>query len=182
MVHCWQSQSPSFTLYEDLRAETTADPTLVSLHQKLEVGELAAKLGYIDGLSTFNIRSMCWTLPPRCLLSWQPHRGHEGIQKTLHRLCRDFHVPRDRAVVEEYVRSCTICQRNKTEHLLLAGLVQPPQVPSQVWVDISMDFIEGLLGGSLLEGSTLHTACPPIHCCSCSTCLLHRDCPSTWPT
>jgi hypothetical protein len=42
------------------------------------------------------------------------------------------------------VRSCTMCQRNKTETLQPAGLPQPLDVPSQVWADISMDFIEGL--------------------------------------
>jgi hypothetical protein len=42
------------------------------------------------------------------------------------------------------VRSCTTCQRNKTETLQPAGLLQPLDVPSQVWADISMDFIERL--------------------------------------
>jgi hypothetical protein len=70
--------------------------------------------------------------------------GHEGIQKTLHRLRADFYIPCDRALVQDWVRSCATCQRNKTETLQPAGLLQPLEVSSQVWVDISMDFIEGL--------------------------------------
>jgi hypothetical protein len=36
-----------------------------------------------------------------------------------------------------------ICQRNKTEHLHPAGLLQPLEVPSSVWAHVSMDFVEG---------------------------------------
>lgn len=40
--------------------------------------------------------------------------------------------------------SCSPCQRNKTDHLHLAGLLQPLPIPSMVWADISMDFIDRL--------------------------------------
>jgi hypothetical protein len=62
----------------------------------------------------------------------------------LQRLRADFYITSDRAVVRDYVRACTTCQRNKTEALQPAGLLQPLEVPSQVWADIAMDFIEGL--------------------------------------
>ena len=70
--------------------------------------------------------------------------AHEGTQKTLQQLRRDFIIDTDRTVVRNFVRSCTTCQRNKTETLHPAGLLQPLEVPTQVWSDISMDFIEHL--------------------------------------
>jgi hypothetical protein len=70
--------------------------------------------------------------------------GYEGVHKTLHRLRADFYIPRDHALVQDWVRTCTTCQRNKTLSQQPGGLLQPLEVPSQVWADISMDFIEGL--------------------------------------
>jgi hypothetical protein len=70
--------------------------------------------------------------------------GHEGVQKTLLRLGTEFFVEHDRRVVRDYVRACATCQRNKTEALHPVGLLQPLPVPSRVWADISMDFVEAL--------------------------------------
>jgi hypothetical protein len=44
--------------------------------------------------------------------------------------------------VREHVWGCEVCQRNKTEHLHPASLLQPLPVSSTVWSDISMNFIE----------------------------------------
>ena len=70
--------------------------------------------------------------------------GHEGVQKTLHRLRSDFYIPGDRSLVQDWVRTCDTCQHNKTHNLRPAELLQPLDVPSQVWADNSMDFVEGL--------------------------------------
>lgn len=72
------------------------------------------------------------------------HTGHEGVERTLHRLCTDFFTPHAKQVVQEFVSTCSTCQRNKTEHLHPAGLLQSLPVPTQVWEDIAMDFIKGL--------------------------------------
>jgi IS30 family transposase len=41
-------------------------------------------------------------------------------------------------VIQQYVASCTICQKNKADTL------SPLPIPCQVWDDITMDFIKGL--------------------------------------
>lgn len=42
------------------------------------------------------------------------------------------------------VRHCTICQASKYDTSALPGPLQPLTVLTEVWVDISMDFITGL--------------------------------------
>jgi hypothetical protein len=56
----------------------------------------------------------------------------------------DFLIPGDKALVQEFVRDCAVCQQNKTSHLRPSGLLQPLPVPSMIWSDLAMDFIEAL--------------------------------------
>lgn len=70
--------------------------------------------------------------------------GHEGIHRTLHRLHRDFHFPNMRRLVQDFVRACPTCQRYKSEHLHPAGLLLPLPIPTAVWADIGLDFVEAL--------------------------------------
>ena len=46
--------------------------------------------------------------------------------------------------IENYVGMCVICQQHKCSTLSLPRLLQPLQVPSLVWDDLIMDFIERL--------------------------------------
>lgn len=45
--------------------------------------------------------------------------------------------------IKDMVASCTNCQQHKYETLSLSGYLQPLPIPSQVWTNISMDFIVG---------------------------------------
>jgi hypothetical protein len=47
-------------------------------------------------------------------------------------------------LVRQYVRKCLVCQQNKVENVKSPGLLQPLLVPFAPFIDINMDFIEGL--------------------------------------
>ena len=46
--------------------------------------------------------------------------------------------------IQQYIQQCDTCNGNKYQTLSSAGLLLPLPIPSQVWDDLSMNFIEGL--------------------------------------
>jgi hypothetical protein len=70
--------------------------------------------------------------------------GHSGVNATYHRLKRHFVWKGMKTDVESYIKQCTICQQAKHSNTHPTGLLQPLPIPSGVWQDLSMDFIEGL--------------------------------------
>jgi hypothetical protein len=73
-----------------------------------------------------------------------PHGGHSGLYKTYRRLAANVYWVGMKGRVQEYVRSCDICQRQKYLASSPGGLMQPLPIPERIWEDISMDFITGL--------------------------------------
>jgi hypothetical protein len=137
--------APSFKLLDDLRAHLAADKNLQDLRREILDGTHDAVWAVKDDLITRSGRIFLPASSPSLpeILAGAHGAGHEGVQKTLHQLRKDFFVPGARSAVQDYVRSRATCQRHKSEQLHPAGLLQPLDVPSAVWSDISMDFIEG---------------------------------------
>jgi transposase InsO family protein len=100
----------------------------------------------VDGMVAFEGRLYIPPVSPLLqeILAAVHNDGHEGIHRTLHRLRRDFHFPNMRRLVQDFVKACVTCQQYKSDHLRPAGLLQPLPVPSVVWADIGIDFIEAL--------------------------------------
>ncbi|KAJ9527530.1 hypothetical protein QJQ45_025738, partial [Haematococcus lacustris] len=73
-----------------------------------------------------------------------PISGHLGRDKTYAQLSRHFFWPRMAASVHNYVRTCTHCQRNKSNTAKPIGLLQPLPIPQHRWEHVSMDLITQL--------------------------------------
>ncbi|KAF7821688.1 Transposon Ty3-G Gag-Pol polyprotein [Senna tora] len=69
--------------------------------------------------------------------------GHFGITKTLDVLHEHFFWPKMKHDVGRICAKCITCRKAKSR-VLPHGLYTPLPVPSEPWVDISMDFVLGL--------------------------------------
>ncbi|KAF7815025.1 Transposon Ty3-I Gag-Pol polyprotein [Senna tora] len=69
--------------------------------------------------------------------------GHFGVDKTLALLHEHFYWPKMRKYVVSVCAKCVTCKHAKSK-VQPHGLYSPLPVPSQPWVDISMDFVLGL--------------------------------------
>ena len=67
--------------------------------------------------------------------------GHLGQEKTLELITRNYYWPRMRMFVNEYVRTCEACTRNKTPRHAPHGQLHPLPIPAGPWKSVSMDFI-----------------------------------------
>jgi len=136
--------TPAFQFYDDLRHELATAPHLREFRDTVVV-ERGAPWRVANGLVMHGARVYIPASSTMLNAAVQlTHAGHEGVQKTLQRLRQDFFIDHDRRIVHEFVGASNTCQRNKTDHLHPASLLQPLDVPTKVWADISMDFIEGL--------------------------------------
>ena len=67
--------------------------------------------------------------------------GHPGIHRTLALVEDSYYWPHLRDDVEAYVKTCLVCQQDKVEQQVPAGLLEPPPIPDRPWESVSLDFI-----------------------------------------
>jgi hypothetical protein len=70
--------------------------------------------------------------------------GHSGVLPTYTRLKRLFSWHGMKTGVEDFVKQCSVCQQAKHSLSKPAGLLQPLPIPTGIWRELTMDFVEGL--------------------------------------
>ena len=70
--------------------------------------------------------------------------GHEGQQKTVELVTRNFWWPGVTKEVKQYMEGCDTCQQNKNRTEQLAGKLMPNSIPEKPWAHILADFITKL--------------------------------------
>lgn len=142
--------TPVFSWVQDIKQEHTSDPHVQTLLGQLKRGELDA-MQYTDKDGILFYKGRFYFSPNSpfrskvlTLLHNSPWGGHSGYHKTYHRVKSDFYWPGLKATVRAHIRECDMCQRTKVDNMNPAGLLQPLNIPNQIWESISMDFIEGL--------------------------------------
>lgn len=143
---CAAISLPQWDLFESVKTEQAKSEEVQLLLKKIQNNEASSPWTSREGIllnknrifipkPSFLVDRIISTIHNSC---------HEGYQKTLHRITRDFFWTGMRRDVVNYVSSCLTCQRHKVEQLQPAGLLQPLPIPHHIWSDISMDFVEGL--------------------------------------
>lgn len=77
------------------------------------------------------------------IISELHNEGHVGRDRTLQLVTLSYFWPTLRRDVERFVERCRVCQQAKGK-ASNAGLYLPLPIPTQLWTDISMDFVLGL--------------------------------------
>ena len=67
--------------------------------------------------------------------------GHLGQDKMLELIAREYIWPGMREFVNEYVRTCDTCRRNKTPRRRHHGQLHLLPIPKDPWQSVSMDFV-----------------------------------------
>lgn len=132
------SAAAGSTLISQIRAGYTGDPDLPALTNALHQADglyLHEEAVYVPA----SLRARVIHLHHDS--AWA---GHPGARRCIDLIRRNYWWPTLVADVEEYVRTCTICQANKPSNQRPAGLLQPLPVPARRWQVVTTDLITEL--------------------------------------
>ncbi|KAK8957341.1 hypothetical protein KSP39_PZI000693 [Platanthera zijinensis] len=141
---------PVIASLDDIQAEVLQDPALRAIVEALQQGQATEDGYHLLGTRLYYRGRLVIpaTSPWRATMIREFHAsptgGHAGILRTLQRVKANVFWKGLQRDVQQFVKECDICQRQKYETTSPAGLLTPLEIPHQIWDTVSMDFIEGL--------------------------------------
>jgi len=134
---------------QNLIKEAEQDDKLKAIVERIQRGEVPSGFTYKHGVLWLGDRVVIAensTWIPKLLEEYNqtPQGGHAGFYRTYRSLVANLYWKGMKNMVQQFVRACDTCQRQKYIATTPNGLLQPLQIPERVWEDISMDFITGL--------------------------------------
>ncbi|TYK16772.1 Transposon Ty3-G Gag-Pol polyprotein [Cucumis melo var. makuwa] len=134
-----------------IKEEVEKDARLMKIIAELNSNDNQqdSKFNICNGMLKYKDRlviSQSSKLIPQVLHSYHDSAvgGHSGFLRTYKRIAGELHWKGMKIVIKKYCAKCLICQRNKTLCLSPAGLLLLLSIPTLIWNDISIDFVEGL--------------------------------------
>ena len=73
-----------------------------------------------------------------------PSVGHVGMRRTLELVARQYHWRGMKGDIADYVRTCPMCQEVKSDNRTKAGLLQPLEIPTRKWAQVTTDLVTDL--------------------------------------
>jgi hypothetical protein len=70
--------------------------------------------------------------------------GHFGVRRIIELIERTYYWPLMKADVQEYVKTCAVCQRSKAPRHKTYGELATLPTPADIFEEVSLDFITGL--------------------------------------
>nr|AEV42261.1 hypothetical protein [Beta vulgaris] len=136
--------------WSELMAAISQDPDIRKLREEVQSGK-APLAGFTEEQGVLKFKGRL-VVPRKVAMTSRliheyhatPMGGHSGIFKTYQRLATEWFWKGMKQDVITFIQECAVCQQNKTSSLAPAGLLQPLPIPTLIWEDVSMDFVEGL--------------------------------------
>lgn len=141
---------PIWTQGKQLQQEVMQDPVLKGIIKAIQ-SDPTSKPGFVlkGGVLFYKNRLVIPAKSPiiddllRDFHS-SPSGGHSGYLRTYRRMAGTLYWQGMMKRVQEFVKACDTCQRQKYAATTPSGLLQPLPIPVLVWSEISMDFITNL--------------------------------------
>jgi Reverse transcriptase (RNA-dependent DNA polymerase)/RNase H-like domain found in reverse transcriptase/Integrase zinc binding domain/Chromo (CHRromatin Organisation MOdifier) domain/Integrase core domain len=75
------------------------------------------------------------------LALYHDHQNHFGIPKTRQSIAKDYYWPGLENDIDQYIKSCASCARNKSSTQVPAGFLHPMPIPQSRFEELAIDFV-----------------------------------------